>query len=161
MKTTHGARVLAVLKRSLTLRAPWPTRTSSNSDPAAWKKGTPASPATALARRVFPVPLSSKRKQTCTKWKSQTRTGFYASRESQKTQSYLEVLLRALPWAGVHLMPSICLGRSRSRRFPSTQTSLLHSPSRLRRLRRYPETNPELFLSGLTFAFHPIVNVKG
>lgn len=44
------------LKRSLTRLAPWPTKISSNSGPAAWKKGTLASPATARARRVLPVP---------------------------------------------------------------------------------------------------------
>lgn len=36
--------------------APWPTKISSNSEPAAWKNGTPASPATALANSVLPVP---------------------------------------------------------------------------------------------------------
>ena len=36
--------------------APVPTKISSNSEPEAWKKGTPASPATALARSVFPIP---------------------------------------------------------------------------------------------------------
>ena len=33
-----------------------PTNISTNSEPDIEKKGTPASPATALARRVFPVP---------------------------------------------------------------------------------------------------------
>lgn len=45
-----------LLNKSRTRLAPWPTKTSSNSGPAAWKNGTPASPATARARRVFPVP---------------------------------------------------------------------------------------------------------
>ncbi|KAJ2938399.1 hypothetical protein O0L34_g13329 [Tuta absoluta] len=44
------------LNRSLTLLAPWPTSISSNSGPAAWKKGTRASPATARASSVLPVP---------------------------------------------------------------------------------------------------------
>lgn len=54
--TINRTQTSDVLKRSRTLRAPCPTRTSSNSGPAAWKKGTPASPATALASNVFPVP---------------------------------------------------------------------------------------------------------
>lgn len=48
--------MIEVLNKSRTRRAPCPTRISSNSGPAAWKKGTPASPATARANKVFPVP---------------------------------------------------------------------------------------------------------
>ena len=46
----------STLKSSLTLLAPCPTKISSNSEPDAWKNGTPASPATALANKVLPVP---------------------------------------------------------------------------------------------------------
>mmetsp|Transcript_146294 Transcript_146294/g.380254 ORF Transcript_146294/g.380254 Transcript_146294/m.380254 type:complete len:420 (-) Transcript_146294:134-1393(-) len=56
MKTMHGACFLASWKRSLILRAPTPTNISSNSEPEACRKGTPASPAIALAKRVLPVP---------------------------------------------------------------------------------------------------------
>ena len=56
MKTIQGAFSLACLKRSLTLEAPTPTNISTKSEPDIEKKGTLASPATALARRVFPVP---------------------------------------------------------------------------------------------------------
>ena len=49
MKTTHGACFLASAKRSLILAAPLPTKSSTNSDAAAAKNGTPASPATAFA----------------------------------------------------------------------------------------------------------------
>ena len=41
---------------SLTLDAPTPTNISTKSDPEIVKKGTPASPAIALANKVFPVP---------------------------------------------------------------------------------------------------------
>ena len=41
---------------SLTLDAPTPTNISTKSEPEIVKKGTPASPATALAKRVLPVP---------------------------------------------------------------------------------------------------------
>ena len=56
MKTMHGALDLAFSNRSRTRDAPTPTKSSTNSDAAHEKKGTPASPATALARSVFPVP---------------------------------------------------------------------------------------------------------
>mmetsp|Transcript_2441 Transcript_2441/g.8245 ORF Transcript_2441/g.8245 Transcript_2441/m.8245 type:complete len:369 (+) Transcript_2441:1806-2912(+) len=55
-KTMQGAFSLAFLKRSLTREAPTPTNISTNSDPEMEKKGTPASPAMALASKVFPVP---------------------------------------------------------------------------------------------------------
>ena len=43
-------------KRSRTLEAPTPTNISTKSEPEIEKNGTPASPATARARRVLPVP---------------------------------------------------------------------------------------------------------
>ena len=56
MKTMQGARFLASSKRSRMRAAPRPTNISTNSEPESEKKGTPASPATALARSVLPVP---------------------------------------------------------------------------------------------------------
>mmetsp|Transcript_21198 Transcript_21198/g.25064 ORF Transcript_21198/g.25064 Transcript_21198/m.25064 type:complete len:81 (-) Transcript_21198:817-1059(-) len=56
MNMIHGLFFLAAAKRSRILRAPTPTYISSNSEPEAKKKGTPASPAIALANRVLPVP---------------------------------------------------------------------------------------------------------
>ncbi|WVZ18587.1 hypothetical protein V8G54_005909 [Vigna mungo] len=56
MKTMHGALFFAFSNKSLTLDAPTPTNSSTNSEAAHEKNGTPASPATALARSVFPVP---------------------------------------------------------------------------------------------------------
>ena len=56
MNTIQGAFSLACLNKSLTLAAPIPTNISINSDPEIEKNGTPASPATALARSVLPVP---------------------------------------------------------------------------------------------------------
>ena len=56
INTIHGAFSLACLKRSRTLAAPIPTNISTNSEPEMEKNGTSASPATALARRVLPVP---------------------------------------------------------------------------------------------------------
>ena len=56
MKTIQGAYFLAWSKRSLTRDAPTPTNISTNSDPDTEKNGTPASPAIALAMRVFPQP---------------------------------------------------------------------------------------------------------
>ena len=56
MNTMQGAFSLACAKRSRTRLAPTPTNISTKSEPLMLKKGTLASPATALARRVFPVP---------------------------------------------------------------------------------------------------------
>jgi len=56
MKIIAGDFSLAVLNKSLTRDAPTPTNISTNSDPEVDKNGTPASPATALASKVFPVP---------------------------------------------------------------------------------------------------------
>ncbi len=52
-----GRRVLlGALERSRTREAPTPTYSSMNSEPEIEKKGALASPATALASRVLPVP---------------------------------------------------------------------------------------------------------
>jgi hypothetical protein len=56
MKMTQGALRRACWKRSRTRAAPTPTNISTNSDPLMEKKGTAASPATARARSVLPVP---------------------------------------------------------------------------------------------------------
>ena len=56
MKTMHGAFSLAWLKRSRTFEAPMPTNISTNSEPDIEKNGTFASPATAFASIVLPVP---------------------------------------------------------------------------------------------------------
>ena len=56
MKIIHGALFLASANISLTRAAPTPTNISTKSEPEILKKGTPASPATAFARSVLPVP---------------------------------------------------------------------------------------------------------
>src|SRR5205814_2362270 len=56
MNTMHGALRFAWSKRSRTRLAPTPTNISTNSEPEIEKNGTPASPATARASIVFPVP---------------------------------------------------------------------------------------------------------
>jgi len=56
MKIILGTFDLAYMNKSLTLAAPSPTNISTKSDPAIEKKGTPASPATAFASIVLPVP---------------------------------------------------------------------------------------------------------
>ena len=56
MKTIHGEFFFACSKRSLTREAPTPTNISTKSEPEIEKNGTPASPATALASNVLPVP---------------------------------------------------------------------------------------------------------
>ena len=56
IKIIDGAFSFACLNKSLTLDAPTPTNISTKSDPEREKKGTFASPATAFASKVFPVP---------------------------------------------------------------------------------------------------------
>ncbi len=56
MKTIEGEFFFAVSNRSRTLDAPTPTNISTKSEPEIEKNGTPASPATAFASRVLPVP---------------------------------------------------------------------------------------------------------
>ena len=56
MKMIAGAACLACANRSRTREAPTPTIISTNSDADIWKNGTPASPATARASSVLPVP---------------------------------------------------------------------------------------------------------
>ena len=56
MKMMHGEFFLACSNMSRTRLAPTPTNISTNSEPELLKKGTPASPATALASSVLPVP---------------------------------------------------------------------------------------------------------
>ena len=55
-KMMAGACLRAVWNRSRTRLAPTPTNISMKSDPLTDRKGTPASPATARARSVLPVP---------------------------------------------------------------------------------------------------------
>ena len=55
-KMMAGACLRAVWNRSRTRLAPTPTNISMKSDPLTDRNGTPASPATARARRVLPVP---------------------------------------------------------------------------------------------------------
>ncbi len=56
MKMMAGAFWRACSNRSRTRAAPTPTNISTNSEPLMEKNGTPASPATARASSVFPVP---------------------------------------------------------------------------------------------------------
>ncbi len=56
MKIIQGAFSLACLNKSRTREAPTPTNISTKSEPDIVKKGTPASPATAFANNVLPVP---------------------------------------------------------------------------------------------------------
>ena len=56
MKTIAGCAARAFWKRSRTRAAPTPTIASMNSDAEIEKNGTPASPATARASSVLPVP---------------------------------------------------------------------------------------------------------
>ena len=56
MNTIAGALAFACSNRSRTRAAPTPTNISTKSEPLMEKNGTPASPATARASSVLPVP---------------------------------------------------------------------------------------------------------
>ena len=56
INTILGAFFFACSNKSLTRDAPTPTNISTKSEPEMLKKGTPASPATAFASNVLPVP---------------------------------------------------------------------------------------------------------
>ena len=56
MNIIEGDLSFACLNKSLTLEAPTPTNISTKSEPESEKKGTLASPATAFANKVLPVP---------------------------------------------------------------------------------------------------------
>ena len=56
IKMIHGLFCLACWNKSRTRDAPTPTNISTKSEPLIEKKGTPASPATAFASSVLPVP---------------------------------------------------------------------------------------------------------
>ena len=56
MNTIQGAFFFASSNKSLTRDAPTPTNISTKSEPLIIKNGTPASPATAFASNVLPVP---------------------------------------------------------------------------------------------------------
>lgn len=56
MNMIHGDFSFAWRNRSRTRLAPTPTNISTKSEPLIEKNGTPASPATAFAKRVLPVP---------------------------------------------------------------------------------------------------------
>jgi len=56
IKIILGAFSFACLNKSLTLEAPTPTNISTKSEPDKEKNGTSASPATAFANNVLPVP---------------------------------------------------------------------------------------------------------
>ena len=56
INTIHGIFFSASANKSRTLAAPVPTNISTKSEPDILKNGTPASPATAFANNVLPVP---------------------------------------------------------------------------------------------------------
>ena len=58
MNKMHGACFLAIANMSRTRDGPTPTNISKNSEPDTVMKGTFASPAVALAKRVLPERLS-------------------------------------------------------------------------------------------------------
>ena len=89
MKMIAGAASFACLKRSRTRDAPMPTIASMNSEAEAEKKGTPASPATARASSVLPVPGGPRaaRRAGCARRASRTWPGCAGSRPPRPARS--------------------------------------------------------------------------
>lgn len=74
MNMIQGACLVASLKRSLTREAPTPTNISTKSEPASEKNGTLASPATAFARSVLPVPGGPTKRAPLEAWHQSLNT---------------------------------------------------------------------------------------
>jgi hypothetical protein len=86
MKMMQGACFLPWRKRSRTREAPTPTNISTKSEPEIEKNGTPASPATARASRVLPVPGGPTR-STPFGMRPPRRVNFFGSRRKAMISS--------------------------------------------------------------------------
>ena len=136
-KMMHGAWALPCSNRSRTRDAPTPTNISTKSDPDIWKNGRPASPATARASRVFPVPGGPDEQDALRQARPPSRENFAGSlRNSMISWSSSlassapatsakvtfgrvrrdELGLRAPELEGAIARPPASSGRSRSRR---------------------------------------------
>ena len=104
MKMMQGAFVLAFSKRSRTRDAPTPTNISTKSEPDIEKNGTPASPATAFASSVLPVPggPTSKAPLGILPPNSVYFCGFFR----KSTISCISCLAPACPATSLKVMPS-------------------------------------------------------
>ncbi len=132
--TIHGECRFAWSKRSRTRLAPTPTNISTNSEPEIEKNGTPASPETAFASKVFPVPgnptrrtpfgirapramnFSGSRRNSTTSWSSSLASSTPAT-SSNVTVGWSPVNIRALdlPKAiAALLLPWACLNTNHS-----------------------------------------------
>ena len=91
MKMMQGAAFRACSKRSRTRAAPTPTNISTNSDPEMEKNGTLASPATARASNVLPVPGRPDQQNAFRNSRTETAIGF---RVAQERHNFLELEFR-------------------------------------------------------------------
>ena len=122
-KTMHGELRLAWSKRSRTRLAPTPTNISTNSEPEMLKNGTPASPATARAIRVLPVPGGPT---------SSTPRGMRAPRElnfsgnfRNSTTSWSSVLASSTPATSANVTTVLLPRNMRARLLPKLRAWLL------------------------------------
>mmetsp|Transcript_5382 Transcript_5382/g.16377 ORF Transcript_5382/g.16377 Transcript_5382/m.16377 type:complete len:222 (+) Transcript_5382:2600-3265(+) len=118
MKTMHGACARARANRSRTRAAATPTNISTNSDPLAEKKGTPASLAMALARYVLPVPGGPTRS---TPLGSATPARLYrSSPRSAATRSFISLTTRSRPATSEKVTPVSASARKRALVVPAS-----------------------------------------
>ena len=122
-KTMHGELRLAWSNRSRTRLAPTPTNISTNSEPEMLKKGTPASPATARAIRVLPVPGGPT---------SRTPRGIRAPSElnfsgyfRNSTTSWSSVLASSTPATSLNVTTVLLPRNIRARLLPNDRAWLL------------------------------------
>ena len=150
MKMMHGAFSFACLKRSRTRLAPTPTNISTKSEPLIEKNGTPASPATAFASRVFPVPGGPT---------SSAPLGIFPPRSvyfwgsfRNSTISCTSCLAAACPATSLNVMPrSLPFSYMRALLLPTLNTPPPALPPPMRRMSSIhsamPRMNGERFMS--------------
>ena len=119
----HGELRLAWSNRSRTRLAPTPTNISTNSEPEMLKNGTPASPATARAISVLPVPGGPT---------SRTPRGIRAPRElnfsgnfRNSTTSWSSVLASSTPATSLNVTTVLLPRNMRARLLPNERAWLL------------------------------------
>src|SRR3972149_9359637 len=116
IKIIEGALRLAVWKRSRIRAEPTPTNISINSDPAIEKQGTPASPAKARAKSVFPTPGGPKSKTPLGVRAPKARyfPGFF----KKSTTSESSCLASSTPATSLKVMRGVSLEKSLARDWP-------------------------------------------
>mmetsp|Transcript_1411 Transcript_1411/g.2131 ORF Transcript_1411/g.2131 Transcript_1411/m.2131 type:complete len:292 (-) Transcript_1411:7-882(-) len=105
MKMMLGACARACAKRSRTRDGPTPTNISMKSEPEMDRKGTPASPAVALASSVFPVPGGPT--SSAPRGIFAPRSSYFLGRLRKSTNSMISILASSQPATSLNII--LCL----------------------------------------------------